>query len=121
MALVYINHPNLNLPHMPIAKKNLEEGHKVISYGHGGSYTYAVGKGVIAQDLQIVGGLATFGQTDATINAGNSGGLISSIWNKAIAGIPTRKATSYDDISFYVPASRIIEFLEKREIKYYLA
>lgn len=121
MAIVKIKNLNFDLPHMPISESNLEEGHKVISYGHGGSYTYAVGKGVIAQDLQIVGGLATFGQTDATINPGNSGGLISSIWNKAIAGIPTRKVTQYDDISFYVPASRIKTFLDNNNIKYYIS
>ncbi len=121
IAIISPKQLSLKIPYMPISKVNLEEGHKVISYGHGGGYTYAVGKGVIAQDLQIVGGLATFGQTDATINPGNSGGLISSIWDKAIAGIPTRKATQYDDISFYVPASRIRRFLDNNNIKYYLS
>ena len=120
VAVVQIEE-NVNRPFMPILSQNLEEGDDVISYGHGGGYLYAVGSGVIAQDLQVVGGLFTFGQTDATINAGNSGGLISSIYNKAIAGIPTRKATQHDNINFYLPANRIIKFLDKREIKYHLA
>ena len=118
MAVLQIKGLDRDIPTMPILAENLAEGEDVISYGHGGAYTFAVGDGVIAQDNQLVGGLFMFGQTNATINPGNSGGLISSIWKKAIAGIPTRKATSYDDINFYVPASRIIWFLENNNIKH---
>lgn len=111
----------VNIQPMPILAENLAEGKPVISYGHGGAYKYAVGDGVIAQDNQIIGGVFVFGQTNATINSGNSGGLISSIYKRAIAGIPARKVTSYDDISFFIPASKVLRFLSMRSIKHYQA
>jgi len=117
IAVVKIKDNNLNYPYMPILKEPLKEGHDVISYGHGGGYLYAVGGGLIAQDMRLVG-IWGMGQTDATINPGNSGGLISSIHKKAIAGVPSRKATQFDNISFYIPIQLIKRTLDNWNVEY---
>jgi len=106
-----------NNSYLPVLNKELEMGHEVISYGHGGAYLYAVGHGLIAQDYQIVG-LFGYGQTDANINPGNSGGIISSVYKKAIAGVPARKDTRHDNLNFFIPPLEIHRFFTNNNIQY---
>ncbi|KAG8198329.1 hypothetical protein JTE90_021578 [Oedothorax gibbosus] len=107
-----------NLPVLPLGQSsNIRTGEFVIAMGNPLTLSHTITAGIISssnrqgKDLGL-NPLVDYIQTDAAVNAGNSGGPLVNLDCEAI-GINTMKIT--EGISFAIPSDRAIEFLKRTE------
>jgi len=89
-------------------------GDDVYAIGAPNSMAYTVTKGIVSSKDRKMGQLSYI-QTDAPINAGNSGGPLLDHTGRVI-GINTLKMQGTEGIGLAIPVSELIDFLKQQEV-----
>lgn len=117
LAILTLDHSISESKKAKIATKNAETGDSVLIIGSGAGFAWTATQGIVSGVNRLH---ERFGQTDAVVNPGNSGGPVFDVHGRVIGIVDAKIVDPFegvDGIGFFIPADQINAFVGKYTLK----